>query len=436
MALIARLRRSDVLVHGAVVFGGVLVANVFSYLFYMLIGRRAGVVVYGEVTSLASAILVLGAPANVMQLVAARISADLDAAGDTAGLRRLAWAITGWTALAGAAVVAVAWFSAGAIAGFFNLTDGRPVVWAALGLGLYWMAYAQRGVLQGAHHFSDLSISLALEAVIKVLFGVSLVVSFGAAGALAGFVAGLGAGALYNVFRFHMLFGGAGAVLPYDRAVLLRIVRGVGIGQLTLTALTFYDVPLVKHSFDARSAGLYAAAALVGRVVLAANAFIPTLVLPKAVARVAEGRSPLSLLLAGLTLAATCGAVVLAVSLAAPRLVVTAVAGRAFADVGYIVPAYVFAFGMLSLATVVAAYNFALHRYDFVGPMCACALAEMITLAVWHPSLLAVVGVLAIGHTCVFAATLYRVGAAAPPVTQANARDAEAEMLAAVEPVG
>ena len=434
--MIARIWRSDVLLHGAVVFGGVLVANAFSYLFYMLIGRRAGVVVYGEVTSLASAILVLGAPANVLQLVAARISADLDAAGDTAGLRRLARTITRWTALAAVAAVACAWVFQVSIASFFNFTDGRPVVWAALGLGLYWMAYGQRGVLQGAHRFSDFSVSMMIEATVKVLVGVSLVTPFGPAGALAGFAVGLGAGALYNIIRFRMLFGLGGAVLPYDRSILTRVVRGVGIGQLTLTALTFYDVPLVKHAFDAHSAGLYAAAALVGRIVIAANAFIPTLVLPKAAARAAEGRSSLSLLLAGLALAATCGAVALAASLAAPRLVVGAVAGRVFADAGSIVAMYVFAFGMLSLATVVASYNFALHRYAFVGPMCVFAVAEMVTLAAWHPSLSAVVGVLAAGHTCVFAATLYRVGATGRPLPRENAAESELESLAVVEPLG
>lgn len=405
--MIGRIRRSDVALHGAFVFLGIFASNVLSYLFYMLIGRRGGVVIYGEVTSLISAILVLGAPANVLQLIAARIAADLDASQNVAGLRRLARAMTGWTALAGALIVAAAVVFRGPVAGFFHITDSRSVVLAGVSLGLYWMAYGQRGVLQGAHRFGDLSISLAAEAATKVVAGVWLVGAFGTAGALGGFTIALAVGALYNLVRFRRLFGTGTAGSPFDRGTVERIVRGVGVGQLTLTALTFYDVPLVKHIFDARSAGLYAAAALVGRVVIAGNAFIPTIVLPKAAARVAAGRSATPLLLTGIGLAATCDVLLLAVCLVAPRVVVSAIAGGAFADASYLVAPYVAAAGALSIAMVAAAYNFALHRYAFVVPMFVFAAAEAVTVSLWHPSLIAVVGVVCAGHGCVLLATLY-----------------------------
>ena len=60
--MIARLRNSELVRHSAIVFGGVVLANVLNYLYYMLIGRRAGVVAYGVVSSLTSALLVLAAP--------------------------------------------------------------------------------------------------------------------------------------------------------------------------------------------------------------------------------------------------------------------------------------------------------------------------------------------------------------------------------------
>jgi len=62
------------------VFGGVALASVLNYLFYMLIGRGGGVEIYGVVTSLLSAVLVLSAPAIVVQLIVARLASDLEAA--------------------------------------------------------------------------------------------------------------------------------------------------------------------------------------------------------------------------------------------------------------------------------------------------------------------------------------------------------------------
>lgn len=412
--MIDRVRRSDVLRHGGLVFGGVVVANVFNYLFYVMLGRLAGVVVYGEVTALASSMLLLGAPATVGQLIVARIAADLDARGDREALRRLADVVTVRTLATGFGIIVLAALARDPIARFLNLSDGAPVVATAAALAMLFCAYVQRGVLQGAHLFRDYSVSFMIEAFSRVGLGLALVVPFGPTGALAGTAVGLAVAVVFHLWCFRARFGARRAPVPDERAVLWRIVTGVGLGQLTLTVLTFYDLPLVKHAFDARSAGLYAAAALVGRAVIAAVAFVPTIVLPKVTARVAAGRSPLPLFFAGLGLAAGVIAVAMVAALIAPRFVVSLIAGRQAADAAPLIVRYIAASGALSLATVVAAYNFGLHRYAFVVPACVVACAEIVVLAAWHPTLATTVGVLAVGHTCVFAATLYGITAPVP----------------------
>ena len=431
--MIDRVRRSDVLRHGSLVFVGVVAANVFNYLYYVLLGRLANVEIYGEVTALASSMLLLGAPATVGQLIVARIAADLDARGDRAALRRLADVVTVRTLLAGAVVIVLAALARDPIARFLNLADGAPVVATAAAAAMLFCAFVQRGVLQGAHLFEDFSASMTVEAIARVGLGLALLVPFGTTGALAGTAIGLGVAVLFHLWRFQVRFGARRGPVPVERAVLWRIVSGVGLGQLTLTVLTFYDVPLVKHAFDARSAGLYAAAALVGRAVIAAVVFVPTIVLPKVTARVAAGRSPLPLFFAGLGLAGLVVAIAAVAGLVAPRFVVSLIAGRQAADAAPLVVLYVAAGGALSLATVVAAYNFGLHRYGFVVPACVVACAEVVALSLWHPTLAATVGVLAIGHTCVFVATLYRITAPVP----LGALDAtEEQPLPASEPVG
>ncbi|MBV8581001.1 MAG: hypothetical protein JOZ86_10225, partial [Candidatus Eremiobacteraeota bacterium] len=183
MHLLERIRRSDVLHHGAIVFGGVLVFNVCNFLFYMLVGRLASVEVYGEVTALAASMLLLAAPALVAQLIVARVAAELEARGDRAALRRLADAVTRWPLLAGVLVVLVAALARDPIARFLNLTDSGAIVTTAVATALLFTAYVQRGVLQGAHLFADLSGSMALEAVSRAILTVILVIPFAATGA-------------------------------------------------------------------------------------------------------------------------------------------------------------------------------------------------------------------------------------------------------------
>ena len=419
--MIVRLRKNDVLMHGAIAFGGVVVSNVFNYLYYMLVGRRAGVVTYGEVTSVVSVLFVLAAPATVGQLVVARLSAGLDAVGDRASLRRLGDLVTMWTGAVGLLAIVVLIAARDPIAHFFAFDDAGPVVAGAVSLAMLLVAFVQRGVLQGAHLFTSLSASLAIEAVVKVIVGVALVGRFGATGAIAGVAIGLACAAAYNLAAYRLRFGTGRARIPHDRATVLRVVGGIGLGQLTITVLTFYDVPLVKHAFDPRSAGLYAAAALVGRAVIGACSFLPIVLLPKATARAATGASALPMLFAGAGSALAITAVAAAAAAIAPAFVVTVIAGRAFAAAAPYVLPYVVAAGLLSTATVAAAYNFALHRYAFVPVTAIVACAEIVTLCAWHPTISAVVAVLATGHACVLAATLSRVHGRARVVAPADA---------------
>ena len=404
----ARLRNSDVARHGAVVFAGVVLASVFNYLYYMLIGRRASIETYGVVTSLASALLVLTAPATVAQLIAARLAADLEARADVAALRKLADVVTFWAAAAAAVIVTIGILFRDRLAAFFNLTSATPIVVALIATGLLAVVIVQRGVFQGAHRFEAFAASSSIDATTKVFVGVPLVTAFGAAGALSGIVGGVVLALAFNLLAFRKSFGRVRAPVSLDRALVTRVVSHVGLGQFAFTVLMFYDVPLIKHAFDARSAGLYAAAALVGRAVIAAISFVPTLIMPKATARVAAGRSPLPLLAAALAIGLTIAGGAAIAALIAPRFVVTLVAGRSFGEAAPLVLAYTIASGALSLANVVAAYKMGLHEYHFVVPTALAGLAEVVVLAVWHPSLMTAVMILLCGHFAVLATTLLR----------------------------
>jgi len=418
--MIARIRSSDLVRHGAIAFAGVVIASAANYLFYILISRLAGVETYGVVASLISAILVLSAPATVVQFIAARLAADLDARGDVAALRKLSDDVTLWTTTFALIFVAAGIVERQPIAEFFHLTSTAPIVISAITFGLLTVVTAQRGVLQGAHHFGDYSATQAVDGVIRVAVGVPLVTSLGASGGLLGPTVSLAAAAVYSLYAFHARFGTRRAPLALDRKLIARVVSNVGLGQMTFTVLAFYDVPLIKHAFDARTAGLYAAAALVGRALLAVLSFVPTVIMPKATARVAARRSPLPMLGGALGLCVAVVGVAVLAGWLAPIAVITIIAGRAFVEASPIVAPYLAASGALALANVVAAYKMGLHRYDFVIPALIVAVIEITTFAFWHPTLLSAVLILLIGHVAVLGVTLLRLNA---PVLNAGATE-------------
>jgi O-antigen/teichoic acid export membrane protein len=288
---------------------------------------------------------------------------------------------------------------------FFHVTSAWPIVVSALSLGLYAVITVQRGVLQGASRFGQFSASYCIEAAIRLVAGVLLAERYGALGALLGLLVGVAGCYAYDewVLRSRGEEGGGRSELSLRRVTY--IAWRIGLAQLMLTVLSFYDVVLVRHVFDAREAGLYSAAALVGRVMLGLLAFVPTLVMPKATARARTGVSALPLFAAALGIAAAMAGAGALAALLAPRTIVVLFAGGPFADAAAIVPAYVAAAAALGLANVVAAYQFGLHRYAFVVPATIVAIGEIAAIAIWHPSISAVVAVVLCGHALFLGAT-------------------------------
>jgi O-antigen/teichoic acid export membrane protein len=409
--MISRLRKSESARHGILVFSGVAVSAVFSYLYYILISRIAGVETYGAVTSLVSALLVLTAPAAVVQLIVARLAADLKTRGDTAAIGKLADAVTLWTSVAAAGVVVASIAERNALAAYFNIASSEPIVITAVAFGFTAVSFAQRGIFQGVQQFGDYSTSMCIEGVVKVIVGVPLAATMGLNGALIGVLIGQMATFAFALYAFRKRLGTARAPLALDRGLIARVISNVGIAQITFTVLMYYDVPLIKHAFSARDAGLYAAAALVGRAVISVLVFIPTLLMPKVTARVASGRSPLPMFAAGLGFCTLVVALTVIAAAVAPATIVTLLAGRAYAAAGPIVLPYLVASGALALANVVIAYKIGLHHYDFVVPALIIAVAEIAVFALWHPTILTAVTVLMIGHLALFGATLFRINA-------------------------
>lgn len=395
--------------HGAVVFVGLIVASLMNYLYFMLCGRLLGIEGYGELTALTSAVLTLAAPANVAQIIIARFVTEFHTTGRYDAQHRLARrAVRATLALAALAAAGGAIFS-GPLGDFMHVGARLPIVVAALSLGLYAVITVQRGVLQGASRFNELSASYCVEALVRLVAGVLLARWYGAFGALAGML--IGVAVCYAYDELVMRADSAGTERSgISREQLSYVVLRIGLAQLMLTVLSFYDVVLVRHLFPARDAGLYAAAALVGRVMLSVLAFVPAVVMPKATGRARAGKSAIPLFGAAMGMSAAIAGTGALAAFVAPDRIVVLFAGRAFSDAAPVVPAYVVAAAALGISNVVAAYQFGLHRYAFVAPAAVVAVAEIVAMACWHPSIAAAVAVVLTGHAMFLAATFIGLG--------------------------
>jgi hypothetical protein len=111
-------------------------------------------------------------------------------------------------------------------------------------------------------------------------------------------------------------------------------------------------------------------------------------------------------------------AVVVAISLAglvvygaAPGLIVTLLAGAAFAPAAPYVFSYGIAMVLLAALNVVVTFKIGLHRFDFILPLAVVAAGEIVGISVHHATLGDVISVLIAGNAVALASSLYRIDA-------------------------
>lgn len=408
---VANLLRSDFLRHSAIVFAATMLTNVLNYVFNFVLSRRLGVEHYATLAALVGCLMILSIPSTAINLIAVKYGAEYHALGDAARLRRLStkmFAITGLTGL-GVLLAGLAWEAR--IAAFLHIPNDAAITATLAIVALGIVVPSARGVLQGCQDFRRLSISTGLEALLKLLFAVMLVfVGYGVRGAMAGWLIGTACALAYTLYAVRIHFGEKGPVvrLALELRSLISTIGNVTVVTAILTFMSFMDVVLVKHYFSARDAGLYSAANLTGKIVLFLVGFLPTVMLPKVVARAKRGEPSLGLLWQAIAASAAISVAVLAAFGAMPAAMVSALAGRAFVGAAPYVLQYDVAMALLAILSLVINFRIALHRFDFVIPLAIVLFGEVTAIALHHASLSDVIHVLIVGNVIAIGASCYR----------------------------
>ncbi len=227
--------------------------------FNLSVARMLGPVRFGHAAALVTLLMLVSAVTLSFQLVCAKLVARNEIAEARAGiysaLLQRAW-------MMGLGLAACFVILSRPISVFLNLPSPWLVIALAAGIAFYIPLGVRRGGFQGTCSFLRLSGSLTLETGAKLL-GAIVLIRLGA-GAL-GVVAAISVSVLLAYFlpALPAELKQKGAPLPVSVGESLQAVVFFA-GQVIINNV---DILLVKHFFAPETAGLYAAAALVGRVV-------------------------------------------------------------------------------------------------------------------------------------------------------------------------
>jgi len=243
--------------------GSALVTS-FNFVYNVAVARFLGPTAFGHATAVYTLLILTSAVTLSFQIVAAKVVAQRRSAREQTAAYR-AFHKNAW--VCGVLIGLLLILARQIISNYLNLPDSNLAVWLAIGVAFYVPLGSRRGYLQGSCNFRRLAANMVLEASCR-LFGSLLMIAFGSG--VTGVIAANAAGVTIAYGFAIPRLPGSGAdntgIPDALREALQAIVFFVG--QVVINNC---DIVVVKHFFPPVSAGLYAAIALVGRVVYASS---------------------------------------------------------------------------------------------------------------------------------------------------------------------
>lgn len=339
-----------------VLLSGSSLATAINLAYNIAVARFLGPQGFGNATAVYTLLTLISAVTLSFQIISTKMVAQQpsDAGGKDAvyrDLHRGAWAC-------GILVGLLLVLFRGPIAAYLNLPSSALVVLLAIGAVFYVPLGSRRGYVQGAYGFGSLAKNLVLEGAVR-LVGSLLMIALGLSvtGVVAANAAAIAVAYLAlapklatrspNPFRFgHAFREIAQAMVFFSGQVLINNC----------------DIVLVKHFFEPKVAGLYAAIAMVGRVIFAFSSAVVNSMFPVVAGSGDAERKNLSLIATSLLLVLGIGSVLALGLRLTPAWIWALFFGRSFELPGphgfpYLLALYAISTVIYSLSVVIITYE-------------------------------------------------------------------------------
>ena len=262
------------IVSGSVILlSGSGLTTAINLAYNIVIARFLGPNGFGHATAVYTILTLISAVTLSFQIVSAKVVAQQASPAEKAaayrGFHRSAWGC-------GILVALVLLLFQRAIADYLNLPGPALVAILAIGAAFYVPLGCRRGYIQGIYGFRSLATNLVVEGVVRLGGSLLMILlGFGVAGVIAANSAAVAVAYL--------------ALVPKLATSVTNPLRFLYALRESSQAMVFFsgqvlinncDIVLVEHFFPAKEAGLYAAVAMVGRVIFSFSSAVVNSMFP------------------------------------------------------------------------------------------------------------------------------------------------------------
>ena len=363
-----------------------MIVNLGNYLYNLIVGRMLGPSGFADASLLVTMLLVLSFLAMTFQLTAAKFSAEMD--GEESQL--LVSLMSRYGLVVGAVISLCMVLFSNQLQLFFQSQSAWMYIIFALCVPLYFLMSVGRGHVQGIRNFRQLSISYQVEMLIRLCGTVALLRLLDVDPAISislGILASVALGYLPIRNKRVKPISSAGRITK----TLLVFATYTLVYELSQVLINNTDILLVKHYFAAEEAGLYAALAMIGRVVFFIAWMFAMILLPHVVAAEKAGKDSRTLLWKYMGYTAVLGAIITGVSYMLPELIVHILFGTAYVEIASLLWLYALATSLFAVANMFAYYFLSRSVYGPIYLTFIVGLLQIFGLVAFHDTLLQVV---------------------------------------------
>jgi len=332
---------------------GSIVVSLANFGYNIGVARMLGPGDFSHAAAAVTILMLVSAITLAFQLVCTKLIAKADATEAKAAvyqqLLKRAWVI-------GVGLGIFMLLAANVLTAYLRLSSSWVIILLAIGLTIYVPLGVKRGGLQGTCRFRGLAWNMAAEAIIKFAGALVLIaMGFGVLGA----VAAISASVIFAFCLPDQARELRGRAIPSEAEHVGEGRQAIVffVGQVIISNI---DILMVKHFFSPNDAGLYAAVALVGRLLYFGTWSVVSAMFPVS-AESKQVKSSGSLLAVPLLLVTGMSVVFVLLLAAFPNLVFQSLFGSHFqsgvGDLNLLLSMNAAATGVYAIAVVLITYE-------------------------------------------------------------------------------
>ncbi len=396
-----KILRHQLLSGSLVMMIGTNIYNFSQLIYHFLAGRFLGKAGYGDLAAIISVLGLLGIIHGAFGLTIVKFIAQEKGHSKVADF--IKW-IYRWNLIIGLVISLSIILVAPLLSNFLNISNPKSVYLLGPILLIFFVTSAGRNVFQGLLKFDKFVYSLLAEAGGKVIFTIVLFFAgLAVAGALLGFFAGLLLSFIITTFLLrHYVFGKINK--NPDFRSFFKYSLAVTAQGISLTSMYTVDLILVKHFFPADTAGLYAALAILGRIVFFGTTPITQVMFPLIARRHLDGQKYLRILYLSIILVTLISTAIVGFYYLYPAIPISLLYGKGFLERASILWWFGAFMGILSIATLLTQFYLSIGKTKVVGLFIAAAILQAVLIWFMHSDILTVI------QLSIFSATLLTLG--------------------------